>query len=335
MSADFPPALALSRQVDVIAKEIDTPLALATADGLLASSLLWVGEYAEARTRAERGSRQNSSEVRRAHLLRYGYDHWMHSRTLLAQILWLQGFSEQSLQLTRDVLIEAEQTSHPFTLPYALTQAGCLVPLWIGDLQMAEQSINRLKAHAGTHGLRSYYAAGLGFEGQLYAARGDTAAGERLLRHSVAGLRETRFYMSYVVFLAQLAEVLATAGQVDEAFETADEALRRAQENNFYWCVPEALRIQGEILLLASRGDHAEVEDHFRQSLDLAQRQGALAWELRSASSLARLRRRQGRAGPARAILAPTYGRFVEGFETADLVAAKRLLDELNDADRE
>jgi predicted ATPase len=247
----------------------------------------------------------------------------------------LQGFSKQSLQLTRDVLIEAEQISHPFTLLYALTTAGCLVPLWIGDWPMAEQSISRLKAHTGTHGLGSYYAAAVGFEGQLYAARGDTAAGEQLLRDSVAELRETGFYMFYTVFMTQLAEVLATAGQVDEALATATDAVRGAQDNNFYWCMPEALRIRGEILLLASQGDDAEVEHHFRQSLDFAQRQGALAWELRSASSLARLRRRQGRANAARAILAPIYGRFVEGFETSDLVAAKRLLEELNDAGRE
>jgi hypothetical protein len=116
-------------------------------------------------------------------------------KTLLAHILWLQGFPEQSVQLTPDVLIEAEQSSHPFTLSYALTTAGCLVPLWIGNLEMAEQSISRLKAHAGTHGLRSYQAAALGFEGRLYAARADTAVGEVLLWRSVAELRDTGFYM--------------------------------------------------------------------------------------------------------------------------------------------
>jgi predicted ATPase/DNA-binding winged helix-turn-helix (wHTH) protein len=332
MSADFSSALALSREVDAIATKISNPLALTTADCLLTSSLLWVGEYAEARSRAERASCENSPEVRRAHLVRYGYDPWMNARVLFAQILWLQGFPEQSLKLTRDVLVEAEETSHPFTMPYALTTAGCRVPLWIGDLQMAEQTINQLKTHAGNHGLRGYHAAGLGFEGQLYAARGDTATGEQLLRRSVAELRETRFYMYYTAFLAQLADVLASAGEVDEALATADEAVRRAKENDYYWCVPEALRIKGEVLLLASQRDSAEPENHFHQSLDLAQRQGALAWELRSASSLARLLQRQGRADEAREILAAPYARFVEGFETTDLVVARRLLDELHEA---
>jgi predicted ATPase len=329
MSADFSPALAISRQVDAIANEIATPLALATADCLLASSLLWVGEYAEARTRAERGSRQNSPEVRRAHLVRHGYDHWMNSRIMLVQILWVQGFSEQSLQLTRDVLIEAERASHPFTLPYALTTAGCFVALWIGDLQMAEQLISLLKARAGTHGLRSYHAAALGFEGQLHAARGDTAAGRRLLRHSISGLLETRFYTYYTTFLAQLAKVLLTAGEVDEALAAADEAVGRAKQNKHYWHLPEALRIKGEVLLLSSHRESAEAEDHLRQALDWAHRQGALSWELRAASSLARLLREKGRSADAMALLQPVYARFTEGFATSDLQVAKGLLEKL------
>jgi tetratricopeptide (TPR) repeat protein len=335
MSADFSRALAISRQVDAIAKEIATPLALATADCLLGSSLLWVGEYAEARTRSERAAWQNSPEVRQAHQARYGYDHRVNSQTVWAQILWLQGFAEQSMQATRDALIEAEKTPQRFTLPYVLVTTGCLVPLWVGDLATAEQSIAQLKAETQLKGLRNYYAAALGFEGMLCAARGDTAGGERLLRQSIAGLRETGFYMFYMVALTQLAEVLASGGKVGEGLAVADEALRRVREAHFQRCAPEALRIKAEILLLARTGDDAEAEDLFRQALDLAGRQGALAWELRSAASLARLRRRQCQVGEARAILASAYDRFVEGFETADLVAAKRLLDELNDAGRE
>jgi predicted ATPase/DNA-binding winged helix-turn-helix (wHTH) protein len=220
MSADFSRALAISRQVDAIAKEIATPLALATADCLLGSSLLWVGEYAEARTRSERAAWQNSPEVRQAHQARYGYDHRVNSQTVWAQILWLQGFAEQSMQATRDALIEAEKTPQRFTLPYVLVTTGCLVPLWVGDLATAEQSIAQLKAETQLKGLRNYYAAALGFEGMLCAARGDTAGGERLLRQSIAGLRETGFYMFYMVALTQLAEVLASGGKSARAWRS-------------------------------------------------------------------------------------------------------------------
>jgi len=106
--------------------------------------------------------------------------------------------------------------------------------------------------------------------------------------------------------------------------------LRRAERNNAFWWMPEALRIKGEVLLLSDKADATAAEDHFRRSLDLAHQQGALSWELRAAISLARLQRHQGRIGGARDLLAAVYNRFTEGFGTADLQSATRLLDELS-----
>jgi predicted ATPase len=95
------------------------------------------------------------------------------------------------------------------------------------------------------------------------------------------------------------------------------------------------LRVRGEILLLQSSPAAAErAEDLFRQALDEARRQQALSWELRAAMSLARLLRNQGRPADAIACLKPVYDRFTEGFDTADLIVAKQLLDELSDAGR-
>ena len=96
------------------------------------------------------------------------------------------------------------------------------------------------------------------------------------------------------------------------------------------WVIAELLRIKGELLLLqGAPGAAATAEDHFRQALDWARRQGALSWELRTASSLARLWRDQHRVKEARALLGPVYARFTEGFATADLEEAKSLLERL------
>jgi hypothetical protein len=96
------------------------------------------------------------------------------------------------------------------------------------------------------------------------------------------------------------------------------------------WCAPEILRGQGvQILRRAGtkKADHAEAL--FERSLALARQQGALSWEIRTATSLARLWKEQGRGKPGHDLLASVYGQFTEGFQTADLTAAKRLLDEL------
>jgi predicted ATPase len=90
------------------------------------------------------------------------------------------------------------------------------------------------------------------------------------------------------------------------------------------------LRIKGDILLLQGTPEaRAAAESHFRRALDLAHQQGALSWELRAATSLARLLRDQAGSKEACEILAPVYERFTEGFSTADLKEAKRLLEEL------
>ena len=96
------------------------------------------------------------------------------------------------------------------------------------------------------------------------------------------------------------------------------------------WLTPELLRLKGEILLLQSTPAVAETAaDFFWQALDWAHRQGALSWELRAATSLARLWRDQGRSADATGVLQPVYDRFTEGLETADLRSARALLDTL------
>jgi predicted ATPase len=93
---------------------------------------------------------------------------------------------------------------------------------------------------------------------------------------------------------------------------------------------PELVRLKGELSLLHGMpGAAVSAEIHFRQALNGARDQGALSWELRAATSLARLLRNQRRSADAIACLQPIYDRFTEGFSTADLIAAKLLLDDL------
>ena len=130
--------------------------------------------------------------------------------------------------------------------------------------------------------------------------------------------------------LGALAEGLASVGQVPQALVAIDEALAQCDRTDERWNMAELLRIRGELLLL--EGTHeatAAAEDHFLQALDWARRQGALSWELRCATSLARLRHEQQRTEEAHELLSAMYDRFTEGFDTADLKTAKALLSSL------
>ena len=168
------------------------------------------------------------------------------------------------------------------------------------------------------------------FKGMLLIKRDGLDVGLPLLGAAVDELRNARFVQYYAAFLAALAEGLAGAGQTVRGLAVVDEGLALSDKSEERWILPELLRLKGELALGQDAPNAAAVaEDHFQQSLQWARRQGARAWELRSATSLARLRHRQRRTSEARKLLAPVYGGFTEGFDTADLVTANALLKAL------
>jgi predicted ATPase len=125
-------------------------------------------------------------------------------------------------------------------------------------------------------------------------------------------------------------EALGRAGQIDEGLAAVEEAILRSERTEERWLIAELLRIKGELLLLQRAPGAAEAaEGHFQQALDGARQQGALSWELRAATSLARLLSDEGRSADAIALLQPVYDQFTEGLDTADLRVAKALLNAL------
>jgi predicted ATPase len=149
----------------------------------------------------------------------------------------------------------------------------------------------------------------------------------RLLRAGLSELREAKFAaLQLVTFL--MAEALAHGGQIVDGLAMIEEAIARSEHTEERWLIAELLRVKGELFLLQGAPEAATAaEGHFREALDWEHRQGALSWELRAATSLARLLRDQNRSTEAIALLPPIYNRFTEGFETADLKAAKALID--------
>jgi hypothetical protein len=126
-------------------------------------------------------------------------------------------------------------------------------------------------------------------------------------------------------FLTCLAIAQNLEGATGDALETAEQALSFNAEDAYYR--PETLRIRGELRL--KQGNRQLAEADFRDSIAMARRMGAKAWELRSTMSLARLLKSQRRHSEGRTVLAEIYGWFTEGFDTPDLKDAKALLVEL------
>ena len=155
------------------------------------------------------------------------------------------------------------------------------------------------------------------------------AEGIAQLRQGFAGWRATGAGVVSPWWLALLAEACGKVGQLDEGLRALEEALTAVQHNEEHNYEAEVYRLKGELLLQQSAAQQGEAEEHFQQALTVARRQQAKSWELRAAMSLSHLWQRQGKRAEARQLLAPIYGWFTEGFDTADLREAKALLAEL------
>jgi hypothetical protein len=245
--------------------------------------------------------------------------------------LWLLGYPDQAMRAAASS-IDAARAINASNLCFALTYFGCPVALLVGDLAMAEFYVHLLLDHSKRHGLDLWHAYGCSLQGLLSIKRGDVSAGLGLQRASLEEIGGPEFasILRLATFVDAWAEALACAGEIDDALELLAETTESVERAGELWIVPEFLRRKGELLLArGAPGEATVAEDHFRPGLDSARRQSALSSELRAATSLARLWCGQNRRADAIALLQPVYDRFTEGFDTADLKAAKALLDTL------
>jgi tetratricopeptide (TPR) repeat protein len=253
------------------------------------------------------------------------------ARAYLAPVLWLQGFPHKALEIAKSAVEGTRTIDHAYTLCRAVARGGCPVAFWIGNLGLAEHYIELLVDEATRHNLTVWRTLGDAYGGMLFIRRGDLRAGLPLLRSSLDELdKRDAPFLAHGYYLGELAAALSRAGQFAEGLVTIDDAIDRSARREAFWIMPELMRVKGELLALrGAPGSVDEAEACFRQALDWAERQNALSWQLRAAASLAGLLLSQGRSADAIACLAPIYDRFTEGFDTADLTAARALLDTL------
>jgi len=321
-------ALPLARQFLALAL---TPADKLLGERMIAVSSHYLGDQNTARHHIERVVANDSADDTGRRIVGFQIDQRLGARAFLARILWVQGFPDQAIQVVKSLVEQARTAGHANSLCHSLAIAGCPIALWTGDLDLAEHYTDLLRDSSARHGLSLWRAFGKAFQGVVLIKRGDPQSGIPLLRGGVddfgaafAGYRNGSLY-------GELAAALGRAGQVSEGLATIQEAVDRTERNGEGWIMPELLRVKGELLALHGTGEAAdEAESCFRWALNRANEQNASAWELRAATSLARLPRDHDRSADAIARLRQTYDRFTEGFETADLRLARTLLATLS-----
>jgi len=244
-----------------------------------------------------------------------------------APTLWLRGFADQARRASDEKDANARRRGHPFDRALALTLGAQVFEL-MRDPETLLARTEEAEGVAREHGMA------LISEIMARISRGCAALAQGEYRESAALLDEaiTRFHATgHRVWLSYLrarqAEALALDGRTQEALAIVEESLRHFETHAERVHLPEVLRLRG--LLHVRLGDAEAALRDFRASLDLARRQGALAWELRTTMSAARLMAEHGERPAAREALAAVHGRFTEGFSTPDLRDASALLDDL------
>jgi predicted ATPase len=179
---------------------------------------------------------------------------------------------------------------------------------------------------ANEKGMITYLAMGTRYRGEALTMLGQVQEGMAQMREGMAASRSAgnRLFLSRT--LGFLAEAQAEAGQPEDGLATLTEALALVEETGERHREAELYRLRGELLLM--QGDQVQAERCFQQAIEVARRQHAKSWELRATTILARLWRQQGRVDEAREMLAAIYDWFSEGFDSADLVEARTLLEE-------
>jgi predicted ATPase len=288
------------------------------------------GDFLAARDHLEHSCRLADTGSSPAPLLRGGFVGGVTPRTSLARVLWALGYADQAWQQAQEALTLARQGDHIPTLTYAEFFVA-LVCQCRRDVVATQAHADALLAMAAVHRLALRAEQGRLLRGWTLTMQGEAAAGVAHLRQALAspdvGPESLRSY-----WLAVLAEAYGRAGQPQAGLQVLAEAVTLMATTEIRWWEAEVSRLQGALLLHLPSPDVPRAEAAFRRALEVARRQQAKALELRAALSLSRLWHQQGQRDAARALLAPLYAWFTEGFDTPDLQEARTLLAALEPA---
>ena len=247
---------------------------------------------------------------------------------VLSWVLLLQGHPDQALVDGREVVAAVRELNQLYALAIVLHQ-NCLLHQLLRDRRTVEERSAELIALTAEQGFAHWLATGTIFRGWCMAISGELEAGAMEMRRGLADKQATGAQLKVPYYLGLMAAIEGSADR-DGAISLLAEALARVDKTGERWFEAELHRLWGELLLPPSSvSEIVDAEVRFRRALAIAGKQKARFWELRAATSLARLWRDQGKRDEARDLLAPVYGWFTEGFDTLDLKEAKALLDEL------
>jgi predicted ATPase len=306
-----------------LAGDQDDVAAQVASHRALSAALYHLGEWTSARRHLEQVVLLYNALPNRPPPSLYTVDHRAMALAFLAPALFALGYPDQARTRRREALAYARELAHPHSLALVLSRLcefHCVAHEWQSVQELAEALVALSTEQCFSH----YLATGHIYSGCALAELGKTQEGIALYRRGSTVRR-----VGVPLYHGILAEAHRKAGEPEPALRLLGEVLNRVDRTGERWFEPELHRLKGETLLSFSGRNEAEAEICLRRALEIAKAQDAKMWELRAATSLARLWAEQGEQQKAYKLLGPIFDWFTEGFGTADLQEAKALLDEL------
>jgi predicted ATPase/class 3 adenylate cyclase len=326
----------LGEQLLILAERDQDPTLLLEAHNTLGFASLYLGESIPARAQLEQGVALYNPQqhaLGRPRSLQSAQDPGVAGRAHLSFPLWFLGYPDQALQRSREALSLSRELSHPFSLVYAL----CLFALlrsFRREGQAAHELAEEVIRLSHDQGFSLWWLGnGMSVRGWTLVEQGQIPEGVAQICQGIAAIRAAGTELVIPYYLALLAEAYGKVGQTSEGLQALTEALCIVDKRAERVWEAELYRLKGK-LTLQSNGQNQEAkvkeaEEYFYIALDVARQQEAKLWELRAATSLARLWQQQGKKKEAGHLLSEIYHWFTEGFNTPDLQEAKALLDGL------
>jgi predicted ATPase len=321
--AELALACQLSKQVLDLGKARND--AAVKFQGHLSSAVSWFfrGAFGAARTHAE----QALALYDPAHAAVGPVDPQIRALTYSFRLLVYLGYLDQARLRRHEMLVQARQRKHAHTLASLLGIALISDAHIRTDPAILLPRAEELAALCAEHAFPYWAAIAFCIRGWCLSASDRVEEGLDLLTEALANFRATGAVTTVPFFLTMLAGALGNAGRPTEGLKQLDEAVRQIEATDERWSEADLHRVRGELLIAV--GDAVVAEKSLYQAIGVARRQSAKLFELRAATSLARLWRDQGKSAEGYDLLAPVYGWFTEGLDTLDLKEAKALLDEL------
>jgi tetratricopeptide (TPR) repeat protein len=305
-------ALALADRFAILAERAGDSQDRVIRQRMHGKSLHYMGDFVGSRRQIEQMLERYAPPPQRSHVIRFQYDQRLTAQITLARGLWIQGYADQALALVEQTIAEGVALDHTLTLANTLSHAACFIALWAGDLALAARYTKMLREQTTLHALDVWRTYADAFEGEILIRRDNARDGIVPLERAIRSLEAAGFVLYNAAFEGVLAEGLMALRRYDEADAIVSSALACCRRSGGTWCVPELMRLRAQSL--AARKRMGEAIGLVTDGLEIAHSQGALAWELKLASTLVEIDCRDSARDRLRDIL----NRTSEGFGTRD-----------------